>query len=450
MSRNSSISRRRLIQSGALAAASASLVRPMRGWGQAESPAEKLNVAMIGSGGKGGDNIRGVLGAGCNIVALCDIDEGHLNGAKESVAKQTEGKMSPRTWIDYRKMLEGQKDIDAVVTTIADHSHAHASVMAMRLGKHCYCEKPLTHSVYEARLMRETVAKQKVATQMGNAGHSRDALRMTVEWIQAGVIGPVREVHVWTDRAENWWPQGVARPTETPRVPKHLNWDLWLGPAPERPYHPAYHPFKWRGWVDFGTGALGDMGCHNIDAAFWALELEDPATVEAETSEFNGETYPAWSIVRWEFDQRGSRPPVKLTWYDGGKLPPRPEELEAERQWKPDMNATLFVGEKGKLLTGRGGPRLIPEERMKDFKKPEETIPRSIGHYKEWVEACKGGKPAMSNFEYAARLTETVLLGNVAIRAGKKIEWDAEKAKVTNLANADHLIKPAYRKGWEL
>ena len=441
------ISRRRLIQTGALAA-SASLVRPLRLWAQPDSPAERLNVAMIGSGGKGADNIKGILDAGGHIVALCDVDERRLNEAKASVEKQTDGKMSPKTWIDYRKMLEGQKDVDAVMTTIADHSHAHASVMAMRLGKHVYCEKPLTHSIYEARLMRETAAKHKVATQMGNAGHSRDALRMTVEWIQAGVIGPVREVHTWTDRPI--WPQAIARPTDTPSIPKNMNWDLWLGPAPERPYHPAYHPFKWRGFVDFGTGALGDMGCHNIDAAFWALNLEHPTSVEAETAEFNGETYPAWSIIRYEFPQRGELPPVKFTWYDGSKLPPRPEELEPERQWQPDMNGTLYVGEKGKLLAARGGPRLLPESKMKDFQKPDETIPRSIGHYKEWVAACKGGKPAGSNFEYAARLTETVLLGNVAIRAGKKIEWDAKNAKVTNVANADHLIKREYRKGWNL
>src|SRR5687768_5833517 len=449
MSHRRNISRRSLIQSSALAA-SASMVRPMRLYAQPESAAEKLNVAMIGSAGKGVDNIRGVLDAGCNIVALCDIDEGRLDGARESVEKQSGGKMKPRTWVDYRKMLEQQKDIDAVVTTIADHSHAHASVMAMRLGKHCYCEKPLTHSIYEARLMRETAAKHKVATQMGNAGHSRDTLRMTVEWIQAGVIGAVKEVHVWTDRPINYWPQGIGRPTEHVPAPRRINWDLWLGPAPERPYHPAYHPFKWRGFVDFGTGALGDMGCHNIDPAFWALDLEHPTTVEAETAEFNGETYPAWSIVKYQFAQRGERGPVKLTWYDGGKLPPRPEELEPERQWQPDMNATLYVGEKGKLLAGRGGPRLIPEAKMKDFIKPEQTIPRSIGHYKEWVAACKGGKPAMSNFDYAARLTEMVLLGNVAIRAGKKIEWDPEKAKIKNVAKADHLIKREYRKGWEL
>jgi predicted dehydrogenase len=391
---------------------------------------------MIGVGGKGGENIRGVSGE--NIVALCDVDGGSLDKAAAQLPKA-------RTYRDFRKLLE-QKDLDAVVVTIPDHCHAVASMAAMKLGKHVYCEKPLTHSVYEARQLRLAAREYKVATQMGNGGHSSDALREAVEWVQAGVVGAVRDVHCWSNRPI--WPQGIVRPTETPPVPKHIDWDLWIGPAPMRPYHAAYHPFNWRGWWDFGTGALGDMGCHIIDAAFWALDFGAPSAVEADSSGVNEETAPKWSIVRYQFPARGAHPAVKLTWHDGGKLPPA-ELTGLPPGEKLSDNGTLFIGDKRRLLFERGKPlRVVPEP--KDFQRPPKVIARSIGHYAEWIAACKGGAPAGSNFNYAGPLTEAVLLGNVALRAGKRIEWDAEQLRVPNAPEAARFIRRDYRPGWAL
>ncbi len=396
----------------------------------------KLNIGMIGLGGKSGDNLKGI--AGENIVALCEVD----GNSMERIASQHPNATKHR---DFRRMLE-QKDIDAVVVTTPDHIHAVASMAAIKLGKHVYCEKPLTHSVWEARELRKAARQYKVATQMGNGGHASNALREAVDWIQAGVIGKVREVHAWSNRPI--WPQGIGRPKDSPPVPGQLDWDLWIGPAPMRPYHPAYHPFKWRGWWDFGTGALGDMGCHIIDTAFWALDLGAPSTVEAESSGINDETAPAWSIVRYQFPARGPMPPVKLTWYDGGKLPPS-ELTEAPVGQKLTDNGSLFVGDKGKLLFERGKPlRIVPER--KGFTPPPQKVPRSPGHYQEWVDACKGGIAAMANFDYAGPLTEMVLLGNVAVRVGRKIEWDSEKLRVSNVPEATRFIRREYREGWSL
>ncbi|MGE5609285.1 MAG: Gfo/Idh/MocA family protein [Bacillota bacterium] len=433
--------RRYFLQSTALAA-SAFALSP-RGILRAQAPSDRLNVAFVGVGGRGAGNLAAISECKANIVALCDVDQNHLAAAAAKFP-------GAKTYADFRKLLE-QKDIDAVVVSTPDHFHAVTAIAAMRLGKHVYCEKPLTHSIYETRRLTESARKHKVATQMGNGGHSSEGTRLTVEWIQTGAIGPVREVHTWTNRAKGWWPQGVPRPSDTPPVPPTLNWDLWLGPAPLRPYHPAYHPFKWRGWADFGTGALGDMGCHVFDVSYWALNLTHPTTIEAETSGYNGETFPEWSIIRYTFAQRGNMPPVKLTWYDGGKLPPRPADLEPGREMGSPDGGTLFIGDKGTILTPLGGaPRLIPESKMKDFKRPDPFLPRSIGHHREWVEACKGGKPAGANFEYAGLLTEIVLLGNLAIRARKKIEWDGPHMKATNAPEADPLIHREYRNGWSL
>lgn len=403
------------------------------------SPNEKLNIAAIGAGGQAATDIGGC--AGENIVALCDVDRKRLEerGAKFPKA---------RLFRDYRQMIESMKEIDAVIVSTPDHHHAPAAVMAMRLGKHVYCQKPMSHSVWEARLMREVAAKTKVVTQMGNQGHAYDSTRRLVELVQAGAIGEVREVHVWTDRPI--WPQGIERPKESQPVPEHLDWDLWLGPAPERPYHAAYAPFNWRGWWDFGTGAPGDMGCHNADAAFWALKLDAPVSIEAESSGVNSETAPKWSIVRSEFPKRGKLPPVTITWYDGGKLPSR-DLVGGEALPK---NGTIFVGSKGRIVFKDWNPdgfRLLPEDQFKDFKGPVQSIPRaSDGPYKEWIAACKGGPMCLSNFDYAGRLTEFVLLGNVALRAGRKIEWDAKKLRVKNFSEADQFIRREYRKGWEL
>lgn len=403
------------------------------------SPNEKLNIAAIGAGGQGGTDTDGC--AGENIVALCDVDSKILNarGAKYPKAK---------LFRDYRVMLESMQDIDAVIVSTPDHHHAFAAVMAMKLGKHVYCQKPIAHSVWEARLMREVAAKTKVTTQMGNQGHSYDSTRRIVELVQGGVLGDIREVHVWTDRPI--WPQGIERSKDSSAPPDNLAWDLWLGPAPERPYHPDYVPFKWRGWWDFGTGAPGDMGCHNCDAAYWALKLDAPLTVEAESSGVNAETAPKWSIVRSTFPARGKMPPVTLTWYDGGKMPSRDLVDGAELP----KNGTIIIGSKAKIAFRDWNPngfRLLPEDQFKDFKGPEPTLQRAPnGPYREWIEACKGGPMCLSNFDYAGRLTEFVLLGNVALRTGKKIEWDAKKLRAKNCPEADQYIRREYRKGWTL
>jgi predicted dehydrogenase len=301
--------------------------------------------------------------------------------------------------------------------------------------------------VYEARHVAKLAAQKKVATQMGNQGHSNDSARRIVEIVQAGAIGPVREVHAWTDRPI--WPQGLARPKDTPPVPKYLHWDLWLGPAAERPYNPAYLPFNWRGWRDFGTGALGDMACHVLDVPYWALKLQNPATVEVEGPPLFPESGPKWEIIHYEFAARGEMPPVKLTWYDGGKKPP--SDLFGGQAVVD--NGSLLIGDKGKLyLAGAYGERykLLPEKDFAEYKPPEPTIPNSPGHHAEWIQACKTGSATGSNFGYAGPLTEMVLLGEVAYRVGKKIEWDSAAMKAANSSEAEPLIRLAYRDGWSL
>jgi len=419
---------------------------------QSKSPNEKLNIACIGVGGKGSSDTDQAGNHG-NIVALCDIDDHHLNAKAEKFPKA-------KKYNDYRKMLrEMDKQIDAVIVSTPDHHHAPASLMAMRMKKHVYCQKPLTHTVSEARLMRETAEKYQVATQMGNQGTAENGLRRAVEIIQAGAIGPVREVHVWTNRPI--WPQApdvVARPQDTPPVPKHVHWDLFLGPAPERPYSPAYHPFAWRGWWDFGTGALGDMACHTANMAFMALKLKYPTSIVADTGKINPETYPAWAVIQFEFPEREGMPPVKLTWYEGRRsgqrvLPP----AELTKGQKLSDSGSLLVGDKGILFSPNdygASYKLLPEKEFKDYKGPSETLPRNgkgdDGHKAEWVKACQGGPPAMSNFGYAGLLTETVLLGNVAMRVGKKIEWDGPNMRAKNCPEADQYIWSEYRKGWSL
>lgn len=399
--------------------------------------ASRLNIGFIGVGNKGAENLKNLTDQ--NVVALCDVDENFLNAAAQKLP-------GARKYRDFRKMLE-QKDIDAVVVTTPDHTHAVAAMAAIRLGRHVYCEKPLTHDIYEARQLAAAAKGQKVASQMGNGGHASEALRSAVDWVQAGVIGPIREVHAWSNRPI--WPQGISRPTDSPPVPRQLDWDLWLSTAPERPFNPAYHPFNWRGWWDFGTGALGDMGCHIIDAAYWALDLGQPDWVEAESSPVNPETAPKWSIVRYRFPARGQLPAVNLTWYDGGKLPPRELTHDYPEPKFPD-NGSLFVGEKGRLILTQGKVRLLPESVWKDFQAPTRRIPQSPGHYQEWIDACKGGPPAFSNFDYASCLTEAVLLGNVALRVGRHIEWDEKNLQVRNAPEAARWIRREYRKGWTL
>jgi predicted dehydrogenase len=420
---------------------------------------EKLHIAGIGVGGKGHSDIM-QAGQFGDVVAICDIDENHLNRAREDLVRRGH---SPKTFYDFREMLHKMgEQIDAVTVSTPDHTHAPASVMAMKMGKHVYCQKPLTHSVYEARVMRETAAKKHVATQMGNQGTAEDGLRRAVEIIQAGVLGPVREVHVWTNRPI--WPQApqvTARPKDTPPIPKHVHWDEFLGPAPERPYHPAYHPFAWRGWWDFGTGALGDMACHTANMAFMALKLGYPTRIAAENGEVNPETYPGWARVTYEFPARGDMPPVKFVWYEGkkdGKRVLPPENLT--RGLRMSDSGSLLVGDRGILFSPNdyGASYSFVGKQAKEIeeaaKKVPERLPRNgkgdTGMKAEWVAAIKDGPAPMSNFDYAALLTETILLGNVAIRVGKKLEWDGPKLRVTNCPEAAQYIKRPYRKGWEL
>lgn len=422
-------------------------------------PSEKLNIAGVGVGGQGAADLQAVSGE--NIVALCDVDR---RQAAETFKKYPRAKQ----YSDFRIMLEKEdKNIDAVVVATPDHTHAVASMTAIKMGKHVFCEKPLTHSMYEARRIAEAAREAGVATQMGNQGHAGEGIRLICEWIWDGAIGPVREVHAWSTHPV--WPQGLTRPQETPPVPASLDWDLWLGPAPYRPYHPSYLPMLWRGWWDFGTGGLGDMGCHNLDPVFWALKLGAPETVEASCAifvptvtwdkPFNKEGYPQASIVRYIFGARGDMPPVELTWYDGGLMPPRPEELEDGRRLGDKLGGVIFIGEKGKLTCGSYGnnPRLIPESRMRAYQRPQRSIPRSVGHHAEWIAACKGGKPAGSNFDYAGQLTEMVLLGNVAVRMslqlqekGLKLAYDEPNMRIANLPQANEHLRREYREGWTL
>lgn len=409
-------------------------------------PSEKLTIGAIGIGGQGGGDLADLFGSGLvNVAALCDVDLDHGAG---SIKKHPDAKL----YRDYRKLLENQKDIEAVLIATPDHVHAPASIMAMRAGRHVYVEKPLAHTIGEARAMQVVAKETGRVTQMGNQGHAGEGLRLTREWIQAGAIGKVTEVHVWSDRPGKFWDtHGRTKPTDTPAVPKNLDWDLWLGPAAERAYHPDYCPRKWRGWFDFGCGALGDMAVHNADPAFYALDLTAPDWVEAETSPINRDSFPVWSIITYHFPARGDQPAVKMVWYDGGKLPPRPPGVEETRNIGD--NGIYFVGDKGTILAGgwSGTPRLVPETAMKEFKIPERTIPRcTVGHRREWIEACKAGKPedAKSGFYYSAPFTESLLVGVLAIRLGKRIEWDSAKLKATNCPEADALIHKTYRQGF--
>ena len=440
----------------------------------ATPPSSKLNIAGIGFGGQGAHDLEQMESE--NIIALCDVDKHHAGHifTKYSKAKQ---------FTDYRKMLDEMKEIDGVVIATPDHHHAFASMEAIKRGKHVYCEKPLTHSVWEARQVANAAREAKVATQMGNQGQASDATRRLCELVWAGVIGKVHEAHIWTDRPsqglfDEYWPQGVPRPKDTPPVPGSLDWDLWLGPAPLRPFNPAYLPFKWRGWWDFGTGALGDIGCHAMDPVFRALKLTAPVSVQAASTRVNDETYPLGSIVTYQFPARDAAPQTtnrhiagqtgaaaggiempacKLVWYDGGLRPPRPDGLPEGR--KMGDNGRLLIGDKGFILGGPQGAQdgVFPENCAKDAAEVPRSIPRSDKHYQEWIEACKGSKPAGSHFDFAGPLAESVLLGNVALRVQLREEltlyrllWDSANLKFSNLDEANRFLRREYRLGWSL
>ncbi len=442
------IGRRGFLGGAAAVAAFTIIPRRVLGGPGHVPPSEKLNIAGIGVGGRGADDLRELESQ--NIVALCDVDEAR---AAETFKKYP----SARKYTDFREMLDKEdKNIDAVIVATPDHVHAVASMAAIKRGKHVYCEKPLTHTVYEARVLAEAARKAGVATQMGNQGQASEETRVTCETIWDGAIGQVREVHVWTDRPLNginnvYWPQGVDRPKDTPNVPETLAWDLWLGPAPYRPYHPAYAPFVWRGWWDFGTGALGDIGCHQLDPVFRALKLGHPTSVEACCTRVNDETYPVAARVTYDFPARGDLAPVRVNWYDGGMKPPRPPELDEDTQW--GTGGTLYVGDKGKMLNYR----LIPETRAKEYGRPPRSLPRSPGHHAEWIAACKGGRPAGSNFDHASLVAQAVLLGNIALRPALKekltrikLLWDGPNMTITNIPEANKYLRTEYREGWSL
>lgn len=466
--------RRDFLKASALAGAGFWVAGSSRaGAAQGRSPNSKLNFACIGVGGKGSSDTDDA-GRDHNIIALCDVDEDTLNKKAEKFPKA-------RKFVDFREMLDKlDKDIDAVTVSTPDHMHAMAAMWAMQRGKHVFVQKPLTHDVWEARTLTEAAKKYKVCTQMGNQGTSSNGLREAVETIWAGTIGPVREVHVWTNRPV--WPQGVGALLRIPAMqgvlygksagdvapPKNLHWDLWLGTAPERKFFPdVYHSFKWRGWWDFGTGALGDMACHTANMAFMACKLGYPTSVEAEMSEYNPETFPMWSVVRYEFPEREGLPPLKWTWYDGGRDKPTwvgRKLSELAHGLKLSDSGSILVGEKGTLFSPNdygesfyllfdGEKPIGPLPDAKLHKPPSQILPRADrAHFGEWLSAIEQGKPevAVSNFGYAGPLTETVVLGCVAMRAQKRIEWDGPNMKITNDEKANTYLKRDYREGWKI
>jgi hypothetical protein len=459
--------RRKFLQLTAAAAAFSIVPRRVLGGDGNVPPSEKITLGCIGLGGQGIQNM-GIFQQmpEVQVVAVCDVNreggrylswnwsegkEGQTCGreparrqADETYAKQKRSGVYKgcRAYSDYRELL-AKEDIDAVMIATPDHTHAVITLDAIRRGKHVYCEKPLTWSVSEARQVAEAARRAKVATQCGNQGQAAESARVTQEIIAEGAIGQVHEVQVMYG-ARFWsWPTWEGRPPDAPPVPEGLDWDLWLGPAPYRPYHPAYHPWTWRNWLDFGTGLLGDLGLHKLSTVFKTLNLGHPISVEASATKLSAETFPLGEVVRFEFPARGNMPPVIISWYDGGIKPPRPPELDDD----DPMGDIIYIGDKGKLM----GERLIPESRMEKYKKPPKTLPRSPGHHQEWIGACRGGPQAGSSFPgHSGLVTEVCLLGNIAVRAQKKLLWDGAKMEFTNDKAANQMLGREYRKGWSL
>lgn len=439
------VSRRSFLKTASLASAVIAFPAILRSQ-QGRSPNDRLNIALVGVGGRGAAAVAGLKAE--NYVAFCDVDDARA-------AKTYEEFPSVPRFRDYRRMLDQLgNSIDAVTVSTPDHMHYPIALAAISLGKHVFVEKPLTHTIWEARQLARAAREKKVATQMGNQGHATESTRLLREWFQAGVLGEVREIHSWTDRPI--WPQGVKVPDHRklmPVVPATLDWDLWLGVAQAREYDPAYLPFDWRGYWDFGTGALGDMGCHIMDGAFWALDLDAPVSIEAVSARQTEVSPPTASVVTYHFPARGALPAVKWNWYDGGMAPLLPPEFESTRQLAG--NGNFIIGSRATVLTDShfNSLRIIPEARMRELAPtlPPKTIPRiEGGHFAEWVRACKGGVAAGSNFDYAARLTETVLLSNVAVRARRRIEWDSAAMQVTNLPEANQYLTKQYRPGFSV
>jgi len=448
------MTRRRFIASSAVATFGFQVV-PRRVFG-ANS---RLAVAGIGSGGKGRADITGAAKAGADIVALCDVDESRADAMFKTHAKA-------KRFADFRVMLEKMgRSIDACTISTPDHTHAAATSMAMKMGKHCYTQKPLTHDVYEARHLTRLAGETGVTTQMGNQAHAGESIRRAVELVRAGIIGNVTEAHIWTNRPI--WPQGMTERPVKADIPKGLDWDLWLGPAAERAYHPAYLPFNWRGYSAFGSGCIGDWICHVLDPSYWALDLGMPTAITADTKGYDPikhkEFYPKGTKITFEFPAKGERGPVKVVWYDGDYSIPRPDELKVENR-KVVGTGAVVIGNKGKIMHGShgaGGCRIIPEAKMKEFGRPDQKIPRVRGgHQKDWLEAVRNNQPAGSPFEYGGALSEIGLLGMIAIqrtwgedsagRTGIRLEWDAKAMRFTNDEEANKLVNPPYRAGWKL
>jgi len=462
------LSRRQFIGRAATAAAAISLVpRHVLGGAKFVAPSEKINIAIIGCGGQGRTNVRALFDQpDVQIIAVADpiesenLDAYYFKGDAGRLPVKAEiekhyGEKTPNFKVadyeDFRVMLEKEKAIDAILCATPDHHHANVCVTVMRQGKHVYCEKPLVHNVWEARLVSKVAKETGVATQLGNQGHSGDFIRQTCEMIWAGAIGDVREVQAWTN-ASRWNTKITGGRPPAEATPKGVNWDLWMGPRETRPYSSAYTPVSWRDFWDFGTAPIGDFFCHNFDPACWALDLREPLSIEGSAAG-GVDSYmgPVGGIYTYHFGPRGKMPAVKFTWYEGGLMPPRPEGMEEDDQLGANGNGILFIGDKGMITCGgwAGRPTLLPGSRDAEYKRPPKTLPRSKGHHRDWLDACKGGPPASANFQYGAALTEVGLLGLVALRVGKKIYWDAKVMKATNAPAADHLIKESYRPGWE-
>jgi len=440
-----SVTRRTFLTNTAIGAITMPAI--LRGW----SLNDKLDVAIIGCGGRGGGNMQEIAACGANIVALCDVNQRNLDSAARRYPQA-------KTFTDFRKLYDDFKSFDAVAVSTCEHTHAFATMPALQMRKHVYCEKPLTYNVWECRQIRRTARAAKVATQMGTQIHASANYRRVVELVQSGAVGPVRECHVWVGRAWGMQSEEAAkrngdivhvtgRPRETQTPPPFLNWDLWLGPAPERPYNEVYFPGpKWYRWWDFGNGTMSDLGSHWNDLPFWALKLDAPKTIQASPGPAHSEIAPASMSATYAYGARGDRPAVTLVFYQGEVKPQIWKDAKIP-QWG---SGVLFVGDKGMLLADYDKHVLLPEEQYKDFQRPPQTIPDSIGHHREWVEACKTGGPTTCNFEYAAGLTEANHLGNVAYRVGEKLVWDSVKLRVTNTRAAERFIRREYRNGWRL
>jgi predicted dehydrogenase len=505
------VSRRRfLAQAGAVGLGVTIVPRYVLGGAGYVAPSDKINMAFIGVGSQGLRVMLHFLGeADVQGVAVCDVNKMGANHPQwytheycqevqkllgvtsgwewlspDTPIQLTHSMQSPAgvsgreparkiveayygtqrrsgkfngcaAYVEFRELLEKEKEVDAVVVCTTDNLHAAVSAAAMKKGKHVFCQKPLTHTMYEARRIAEIARETGVATQIAVGNQASEDTRLLCEWIWAGAIGPVREVHNWSSRP--FWPQGLDHPKDSEAVPDGLNWDLWLGPAPERPYNHIYAPFVWRGWTDFGGGALGDMGSYSFDTIFRVLKLEAPTSVEASSTERYPETYPQASIIHYDFPARADMPPVKFTWYDGGLKPPRPEELEEGRPFvvegEDGDEGLLFVGDRGKILCGFNGknPKLIPQSKMDNYMQPPKTLPRSAGNEREWLDACKGSKVKPGgNFEFAGMVTETLQLGNVSCRMGQKLNWSRSDLRVANSDLANQYVRPERRSGWEL